>query len=611
MTNVLPIVLFSLVFFVFPWLPDVNTGAKAFFFFFFSFGAFLVQVLRGRAFHLDRACIPWLFLLLALAVSAALSRDTGSAFLWVGGFGAGFLFFLVAREFAWEHSEPTRVLVGTLLGIALFCALLGLGQFFDYVFNGPRGGMLVPYLLPGTWGIRISGPFGQPNLHALLMLVGLCAFSHLYFHDIRQDKSLWVKTGILFPGFLLWLNLFLTGSRGGQVALMAVLLAFGWSLWKFGERLWGRGRWRKCLALAVVALSALVLAKFLVAGLIDHEAMASYQAGRAWSIASRFNTWMASLLMALDHPFFGVGPDNFKAMLPAYQIQARDFLQFEYEDMLYTRWAHNEYLQILAEGGAVSFTLYCLLLYTLFSRIFKPSILSQKSEQVFLSLAVLPFFVQGVFSWPLRFPPHVALCLTLLAVLLPRDNAFKWTPGRVQRLFLALFCSAALVGGGWAFFWSCQVGFLKDRIANEELIEENFENFKTLAENPAVAFTVLNKGLTPFVNYAEKNRDQAMAAGLVPYLKKAIFLEGASWQWYNLARTHIVLMDEEQARSAVEASLDLNPVYEPSWKLLHYLNVLHVARETGRPLDSFFPEGPPSWELPDAGDSVQGSIQDL
>jgi probable O-glycosylation ligase (exosortase A-associated) len=82
---------------------------------------------------------------------------------------------------------------------------------------------------------------------------------------------------------------------------------------------------------------------------------------RAGSIASfeqdpsamgRLEAWELSWKVFLDHPWVGVGPDNFPLAARAYA------------DATYTRVAHSALFQLLAEGGLPAVLLFALLLGT-------------------------------------------------------------------------------------------------------------------------------------------------------------------------------------------------------------------------------------------------------
>ena len=70
-----------------------------------------------------------------------------------------------------------------------------------------------------------------------------------------------------------------------------------------------------------------------------------------------------------------------------------------------------------------------------------------------------------------------------------------------------------------------------------------------------------------------------------------VAIEGARWQWYDLARLYSRVGREDDARKAIEKAINLMPSDDLTWSFLHYLNMLRASRETGRPIDTFWPQG--------------------
>jgi len=599
---VLSFFLVGLFFAVCPWFASVNGTAKAFLFFFFSVAVFLKMILGKPVLILDASFPLWGLLFAVFFLSAFSSKDPASAFL------ASFIVLATALLFFWscnlvrEGTCAAEGLMLTVLFIALLFAILGLGQFYDHALNGRPTHMVIPYLLPASWWPRLSGPFGQPNFHALVMVTGLCAHAYWLLSQDWEYWSFWTKWGFFLPAVLFWVNFFLTNSRGGKVGFCMLLAVFFYFLYRSWRRFNVNQYLSRGLGCVAAALFAWGMAKVMVVFLVAGEKLSVLQVAQSGSIASRINTWTASLLMFGDHPFFGIGLDNFKGYLYEYQVTANALLHFEYEDMLYTRWAHNEYLQILAEGGLLAFVPFMLLLLSLARRIFHNLQSTTELKKVFLCLAPIPFFVQAAFDWPLRHPPLLALCLVLLAFSLPVKKNIE-IPLTFWRKWIIAFLLALMLGGGLlAVYWELQLGKLKNSVSDDALLDDNFNRMQGLAGNPVLEFTVLNRAILPFVRYAIKNEDVALATKLLPLINRGIYLEGAYWQWYNKARVLLVAGNEDEAKKAIRKALDLNPIHEPSWGFLHYLDVLNASRVLGRPVESFYPKGKIKLELPDVGD---------
>jgi tetratricopeptide (TPR) repeat protein len=90
---------------------------------------------------------------------------------------------------------------------------------------------------------------------------------------------------------------------------------------------------------------------------------------------------------------------------------------------------------------------------------------------------------------------------------------------------------------------------------------------------------------------ALRRNDVSLGEKIIPYFEQLTSLEGARWQWYNLARIYFLVGREEEARAAIKQTIDLMPSDDIVWAFDHYLDMLKASRETGRPLESFLPHG--------------------
>jgi probable O-glycosylation ligase (exosortase A-associated) len=259
-----------------------------------------------------------------------------------------------------------------LLLVLLACCLGLLGAKFG-LFGLLRGGTRFDN---GPGGMMLDNNSFAVGLNmALPLLVGV----------FLAERWKWLRIAALAMALLSILTIFFTFSRGGLLTLMVV-----------GSLLIWRTR-NKALAAAVVALG---VAGFLV--LSSDQVVESYF-GRAETIADysedgsaqgRLMAWRASWAVFLDHPVFGVGPDNFQAVFDRYAPGADRF-----------RVSHNSYLQLLAECGLPALALFLgLLLVTLwrlervrrragapwveiYARALQVSILAYMTGSLFLNLA--------------------------------------------------------------------------------------------------------------------------------------------------------------------------------------------------------------------------------
>ena len=143
---------------------------------------------------------------------------------------------------------------------------------------------------------------------------------------------------ILFAGVVMGVGLILAKSRGGILAAAAALLVLGLFF------LVRRDLRRKGIVILVLFLITSVYA--LSAGL--DKAVERF---RGMNVDYQFRSQIVqdSVKMFFDYPVAGVGVGNFRYAYPKYQSP-----EFARLSMVY---AHNDWIQLLAEGGAVGMVL--------------------------------------------------------------------------------------------------------------------------------------------------------------------------------------------------------------------------------------------------------------
>jgi len=583
-----------------PLLTDPNVSAKAYLFFFFTiFNLLLI------ARHFDSIQIPvvafwWMGLTFAFLLSVFYSADSASALiLCVYMLAAGAFLVVVRNQFLADKSFVVHA-VWALALVAVLYAVLGLYQYHDFLLHGKRSSMLIPSFLPST-GARVNGPFGQPNFQATVMLIGLCCVAYLYRLRGLLSGTI-VRWGLGLVVVVLWLNFFLANSRAGYLSLICCfVLLYIYARYRFRshrELVFSVKEVGVTFLLLVLAWGIYWLLVNVVALLID-PAVEQQEFLRGGSIYNRINMWVAAVLMTVDYPLLGVGLDNYKNLLAEYQIEAHGLTRFYYEDLIYTRWAHNEYLQILAEGGIVAFVAMTGFLIAAGRGIWHNLKNTTTPSIVFIPLALVPLLVHGGFEWPLRSPHLLASFLLLIAISLPvvnKDYAFSL----VKPLHKGTVCAVCLILiglGTWALYWDMEAGILKRHTGEETLLSHNLERLEVLADNPVTALTILRQGILPYLNYTIREQDVELARFLVPIFERIIHLEGASWQWHNLALLQLAAGYLDASRTSVEKAIYLNPIYEPSWQLQRHLNMLNAVEQTGRPIESFLP--PDNSQMPE------------
>ena len=555
---------------------------------------FLIFILfRGKFFYNYKLLIISIFILGLFSVSSLFNTGLYS-FL--------FLFLLLIYGMSFLNFNnvdyTTNIFFKFYSVFIVVISLLGAYEFFSSLFLGASNRMLIPYLLPKNNDLRVAGIYGQPNLFALVLLTGILVLLYLHLHS---DDFFSMRFHVLkyLPYFTVASVFFLTGSRAGILALMLTYLPLCWFVVR-RRYLTKDSQRQQFVLLSGLLFLAYVLSYFL--NWISPSVIVRHMGETGISADARFVMWTSAILIFVDHPWFGVGLGNFKFYFPKYVNQAHDFLGFvPYESMGHSNWAHNELLQLLSEGGIfvfilllllLGFFIYQLYLYVLGRRQWSPL-------KLYSHMFLLPFFIQSMFSWPLRHPALLILFFTFLGILL---SQYSFTTMEVPRWGSMLL----RIGAGCGMLLLMLLGMQEIKMGSlvhnmdKANVQANFTDFAILAAQPYSKYPILAEMIPRYVPVALREHDVTFAGEILPYAKQLVDLQGAHWQWYSLALTYHVLDREKEARFSIDRAIELSPSHEIYWSFLHYLNMLKASRDTGRPVEEFYPNPPDGhYELPE------------
>ena len=234
-------------------------------------------------------------------------------------------------------------------------------------------GVLCGAIFTGFWAIYevvngpvygVAGDRARGSTHPILfgnlsLAMGVMSFAGMAFY--RGIKS-WF---IVLPVIALAMGItasFLSGSRGGWVAIPALIIL---SLWFMRAVLPRKVMLGVGVAVILVPFLVYLIPGSNVAKRID-DTIANIEAYsdspiespiRATSIGGRFEMWQAAWTIFLDNPVLGVGWGNYQANAQQLVDQGKRH-----------QWAanfghsHNEYLSVLVAGGLVGFLALMFLL---------------------------------------------------------------------------------------------------------------------------------------------------------------------------------------------------------------------------------------------------------
>lgn len=304
-------------------------------------------------------------------------------------------------------------------------------------------GLLIWPLFLATWATvqflqgadRASGPFADFNAFGAVLYLFAIPLAAALCDPRRSRKQLLLGYAALG---LCCLALFATKSRGATI----VLLLFGAAgLWA-SRRAFGDIRMRAGLVAAVV-LAAYAVAKIAPASMTFRTANLSHDP----SMQYRYMMWRSAWTAWLDHPWLGTGLGTYRLQYMHYRLPTEIGTSGDL--------AHNDYLQLLMEGGPI--TLLFLIAWgiaalwvagRLLRQLKKKQGVEKQSETAFacaLILSVLGLFLHA----GVNFIFYVAPLSLLSGLYLARATAVAY-PGAITRV-VRLPIGRTFAIGAWSF----------------------------------------------------------------------------------------------------------------------------------------------------------------
>lgn len=584
--------LFVSSFLIVPFFGDVDKSAKIYLIILFISFSLCLCLKRGGDVIWSRYFSILFVLVFLISVSSLFSSHP----VWSLSATAILIFAILSSYFtsylAVSESGFFRAFNATILIIGVCVASLGLYEFICFVLNGPSRGMLIPYLMPPDSTIRVGGIYGQPNLFSVLLTVVIICFFYWHLTVGNRIRNLYIEIFKYLPFVLVCYVFFLTQSKGGLLSLLLTLLVFLWLL--ISNRFLPQQQdYRRVICSLVFGVFLSYVLYRISFGFISTDLRNMDVAGVGTSI--RYLLWMNSVLIFIDNPFLGIGLDNFRFVQSLYNVKSHDCLGFvPYEAMGSTPWVHNEILQVLCETG-VPITLLIILFFVLLLRGFLGKLRQKRYKMdfnfLFSHLILLPFIFQSLLSWPLRHPALLFLFFVILGFVLSYHHVRTIRLGNFLSIALRALLMSSLALAVVLMVFEVQVGRLKSEIISADQIELTINDFEKLVVNPYSKYRILRNALPVYVREALAAEDTKLATWALPYCEEITTIEGARWQWYNLARIYLKVGDEKGSRIAIQKAIDLRPSDDITWAFLHYLNMLEASRKTGRPLEAFLPLG--------------------
>lgn len=233
-------------------------------------------------------------------------------------FGGIFLALMVYKEV-----NTKERLNNILTSIAIGAALVGVFGLYQFVFLGTVQREWIDASLKGVITRRAYSVFMNPNIFAeYLVLVTPLVVSQFWAHRDGFKKFIY----LMISGLLL-LNMMLTFSRGGMVSIAVAAMVFLF----FAMR-----------PLFVFLIPIGIFSINFLPEKIQNRIYSIFNFADS-STSYRFKMWGITKDLIRDHSMVGVGFGN-KAFKQEFELLIRSMPIFH---------AHNTYLEIMAEGGAL------------------------------------------------------------------------------------------------------------------------------------------------------------------------------------------------------------------------------------------------------------------
>jgi O-antigen ligase len=342
---------------------------------------------------------------------------------------------LLAGLTSFFSRESLAPLVPPLLGLGLLLAFVGILQkalLGDHAWGGMR---IYGFWEPQNKLTTPFGPFVNKNHFAGWMLMaiplGLGYFLGLAeagMRDVRRgwrNRLLWLSSHhgghlqlVFFATMTMIASLLMTGSRSG-IGCLVVSLAVA-AVFAIRHQRSRKGRLVILAALTVLAIAPIAWSRVDVVGRMTTMGPSDS------SIALRRVVWHDTLAIIRDFPLTGTGLNTFGIAIAKYQTAMTD-LRF--------REAHNDYLQLAAEGG-LFLGVPALAAMALFAATVRRRFLQSSDDRLSYWLrfgattGIVAIGLQSAVEFSLQMPGNAVMFVVLCAAALHRAPPHVKVPPR-------------------------------------------------------------------------------------------------------------------------------------------------------------------------------------
>ena len=340
------------------------------------------------------------------------------------GMLAAFTLFLAGMTRALSSSR-VRTLASLIVAFGVALALVGIVQKAAIGDHAWAGMKIYGFWKPANLLSTPYGPFVNKNHFAGWMLMGLPLALGLAMgraeHAMRHVRGGWRSAAVwlsspeggrlqlaLLAVFIMAASILMTRSRSGVVCLaFSMVLSSIAVRRRFGSV---RAGWT-----ALGSLAALFLVVFALAG----ADLTARIANHIDAVELRRNIWADSARIIRDFPVAGTGLNTFGTAMISYQTSQQD---------QHFQEAHNDYLQVVVEGGLLVALPAFAALLLLIRAIWRRFEAADDDPQTYwirtgavIGLATIA--LQASVEFSLQMPGNAALFVVLLAIALHQPSS--------------------------------------------------------------------------------------------------------------------------------------------------------------------------------------------
>lgn len=339
--------------------------------------------------------------LLSIPASSALSLDPYTTRFAVIQLGVYLIFFAAALTFI-DSQQRLRKMV---LLIIIFGALMAFFGILQRLANpeGIYGVRLTPYAVP--FGSFVN----QHHFAAFMEMTIGVTLGLLYNKSTKRDKRLLLVIAVVIMG----IALVFTSSRGGILSLFGVIgfvTLANLLQKKTDEDDAPKSSFQNKLALVGggLALIVVLFGSILLLGGGDSLTRGIGFINQNDISNGRSHFWSVALQIIRDNPILGAGLDSFGVAFTRYDT---------WNGLLRVEQAHNDYLQIFADGGILGFACAAAFIYFLFrqglEKINGTTDRFRRGVAVGALAGCFGILLHSFFDFPLRTPSNAFYFLTL------------------------------------------------------------------------------------------------------------------------------------------------------------------------------------------------------